>query len=141
MEIFDPIGQDHVSQYFYTTPLIDEIRTPAQLKDKKLCKGFGYFLRNYLTVSHVVEYTYIGFESNAFCSAPVLGNDSWWSPTYTNPAYACDRSVSGFYTPVCRGWYILQHDNQNKSTMGDLYQYANGNIFGITFCVPLEKQG
>lgn len=146
MEIFEELGQEQVSQYFYTTPLvtrenIDAIRTTGEKKDKELCKSFGYFLRNYLTVSDIVEYTYIGFETNSFCNAPVLGGDSWWDPDYTNEVFKCPRSETGYYSPVCRGWYKFQYANPKLATMGDLYQYANGKLFGITFCVPLERRG
>ena len=74
--------------------------------DKQLCNAFGYFLANYLTVSELVEYSYIGFESRSFCSN-VVDHVAWMEPGFTNPVFICELSDTGHYTPVCRGWYKL----------------------------------
>ena len=59
--------------------------------------------------------------------------------------YECDLNSMGYdyenwqnhwYSPVCRGWYRLQADNPDHSTVTDLYTFADGTD-GLTACAPI----
>ena len=44
-----------------------------------------------------------------------------------------------WYSPLCRGWYKLQQSKPRQNTMGDLYIFASGEVFGLTPCAPIVK--
>jgi hypothetical protein len=84
--------------------------------------------------------SYIGFESEGFCYNPAIMK-SYFMSTKFKDAWKCDRSDTGFYNPVCRGWYKKQQSNPDVAVMTDLYEFAGERVLlGMTFCVPLRKQ-
>lgn len=130
---------------YYTSPLITEdnvdLRSVEQKRDKDFCVAAYLFMSTLLSFSpDIIDATYIGFESGGFCWYPST-NDRFLHPGVQREGWKCERSQTGYYTPVCRPWYKLQQANPYRATVGDTYQYADGDKFGITFCVPINLQG
>ena len=44
-----------------------------------------------------------------------------------------------WYSPLCRSWYNDQKSKPKQNTLGDLYVFANGSVFGLTPCAPVVK--
>ena len=114
------------------------MRTAEQNRDKKLCASFRFLLIHYLFETEQIDASFIGFDSNAFCYSP--SKDKPYFKPEKRENWKCAESQSGFYSPLCREWYKLQKAHPDKATMGDLYSYAGGDDFGLTFCVPLKKR-
>ena len=114
------------SQMFYTSPLVtaanyEATTTQAQKRDRDLCVSLRLFLKFFLLEDDInVAWTYVGFESMAMC-ASLTKEARWLEKGRREDGWKCDRSTSGYYTPVCRGWYKLQQNNPEKTTLGDLY--------------------
>lgn len=116
---------------FYTGPDVsaenfETKRTDDHRRDEDLCAGFRFMLKDFLFNSLQVDGTYIGFDSGGFCYSPSV-NKPYFKSLVTQENWKCDKSQTGFYSPLCRGWYRLQENHPNKLTMGDLYRYATGN--------------
>ena len=92
--------------------------------------------------------SYLGLaESSIFCNSPLALN-KFFSNEVSDADYSCPVSDLPFeypnwkdkwYSPICRPWYQLQKDNPRQTTLGDLYQFANSDIQGITPCAPINR--
>ena len=96
-----------------------------------------FFLLKYLAQQD--NLTYIGFESNAVCNSPSMPSRIF-DPAILKESWKCEKSSTGYFTPLCRGWYKNTKQNPNQSSMSDLYLFARADIFGITFCAPIKDQ-
>jgi hypothetical protein len=84
-------------------------------------------------------------DSAIMCNAPLQWHD-YYNETDSmikkDPDWNCDISHmypdwdTDWFSPLCRAWYIDQAENEDRSTVTDLYQYSDGS-FGLTMCSPV----
>ena len=82
------------------------MRTDQENRDNDLCSSFRFLLKDYLYPTEQIVSTYIGFASNSFCYSPTVSK-SYFSPDKMKESWKCDKSDTGYYAAVCRGWYKL----------------------------------
>ena len=92
---------------------------------------------------------FLGFkDTGMFCNTPFTMNEFFHQTMEADTNYACFADEYPFpydswdpngkwYSPLCRGWYTEQKNKPGQNTMGDLYVFANGQIFGLTPCAPI----
>ena len=139
------LEKDQTSQIFYTGPdgkaaNRDAARTDEQKKDKEFCTRFHFLMSNLLYPTESIKKTFVGFKSNSLCFSPPIFDleDS----DFNDLSFRCDRSETGWDSPVCQEWYKAQEKNPKDATIGDIFQFQpNNKTFSSIFCVPLNKDG
>jgi len=77
-------------------------------------------MENFLYPTGSIQSTYVGFDSNALCLSPAI-DKPYFKPELVKDSFKCERSDTGWYSPICSVWYQLQEENPEKYTVGDLY--------------------
>ncbi|TNV85707.1 hypothetical protein FGO68_gene5430 [Halteria grandinella] len=114
-----------------------------QERDVEYCRNSFFFhkavlMNQQLLISY--DTYFFGFASGVQCFFP--SHNASLSRTAVKTSSItfcyCDEMKNCYFSPLCRAWYKSLSSHPNQCLYEDLYLFANGNVFGLGVCAPLN---